>query len=280
MTLFNDGPDAFLITSRRGTRGNGSGNSGNGIPNEIHQENLSRVASMSASEIAEAQEEIRATLSSSAIETLMRRARDKRRGPAAEDKNGSGQGGGGVGNHIVGSDPASIGDARGLPKRNTLLPSGSRIGTVAGKDTPGIAKDAGRGSNRKTPVACEAPAQIAFADSAAVVDSPSSVEPLGGPTCAQRVATAAGGVGSEQALQAALQMLPSEERAKSAWTLSDGVLTQGGVATGGDGKEARVDLDGELVVMTAEGITEALYHHGDDPEKAGYTPSELVRLAR
>lgn len=283
--------DAFLTTSRRGTRGSDSGggnrvNSGDGIPYEIHQENLSRVASMSASEIAEAQQEIRATLSSSAIETLMRRARDKRRGRATMDKDGSGEGGGQVGNHIVGSDLASTGDARGVPKRDILLPSGSRIGAVAGGVTPGIGKDAGRGSDRETPVSCEAPAQNASADSAAVidpapiVDSLASVELLGGPTCAQRVATAAGGVGSEQALQAALQMLPSEERAKSAWTLSDGALTQGGAAGRRGGQEARVDLDGELVMVAVEGMSEALHHHGDDPEKAGYTPSELVRLAR
>lgn len=235
---------------------------------------------MSTSEITEAQQEIRATLSSSAIETLMRRARDKQRGPATKDMNGSDQGGGRVGNHIVGSDLASTGDGRGVPKRNTCLPSASRIVAVTGGDTPGIEEDAGRGSDRKTPVACEAPVQNVLADSADVFDSPSSVEPLGGPTYAQRAATAAGGVGSEQALQAALQMLPSEERAKSAWTLSDDALTQGGVARGGGGKEARVDLDGELVVMTAEGINEALHHHGDDPGKAGYTPSELIRLAR
>ncbi|CAN0361551.1 unnamed protein product, partial [Ectocarpus sp. 13 AM-2016] len=58
----------------------------------------------------------------------------------------------------------------------------------------------------------------------------------------------------------------------------------------GAGDEARVALDGAVVVCTRDGDggsardggegLEALHHHGDDPDKAGYTPSELVRLAR
>ncbi|CAN0412029.1 unnamed protein product, partial [Ectocarpus fasciculatus] len=118
----------------------------------------------------------------------------------------------------------------------------------------------------------------------------------GAPTGAQRAATAAGGINSEEALEAALLTLPPEERAKSRWTLAAGVTTAAAGGPGdtggrGGGDEARVDLDGAVVVVPAgdggggsardggEGL-EALHHHGDDPDKAGYTPSELVRLAR
>ncbi|CBN79269.1 Protein of unknown function [Ectocarpus siliculosus] len=123
-----------------------------------------------------------------------------------------------------------------------------------------------------------------------------------------RAATAAGGIDSEEALEAALLTLPPEERAKSRWTLTvsgDAAVTTaaaaavvataaaggpGGTGGRGGGDEARVDLDGAVVVLAGDGGggsasdggegLEALHHHGDDPDKAGYTPSELVRLAR
>lgn len=106
----------------------------------------------------------------------------------------------------------------------------------------------------------------------------------GAPTRAQRAATAAGGINSQQTLAAAVASLPHAERAKLSWTSSigDPITTEGGT---NEGAVVRVDLDGKPIAPAefGEGHVEAateLYHHGDDPGRAGYTPTELLRLTR
>ncbi len=248
-------------TSSGGGGGGSSLGTGGGIPGDIHEENLSRVSAMTQEEIAEAQQEIRAALSPEALEMLMRR----------------GRGGGG---RVKGAA------ARAAPAAAPAAAEIKEDKQVAGVPGPpaGVA-----GATSTAAAACATRAAAAASAAAAATAGPPKAT-SGAPTGAQRAATAAGGVDSEEALEAALLTLPPEERAKSSWTLSAAdAAAPPAAASGGGGQgrgEARVDLDGAAVPAAAEAEATggegsgALHHHGDDPEKAGYTPSELVRLAR
>lgn len=247
-------------------RAGGGGRQASGIPSDIHQENLSRVSAMSPEEIAEAQQEIRAALPPGALEMLMRRGRGQKGG---------------------GKRPAA--ETTTKPAATTEHPAGA-----AATALPAAATAAAR-ANPAADSTTTVDASAAAASAAVGYDGGGAVHKTtsGAPTGAQRLATAVGGVDSEEALEAALLTLPPEERAKSSWTLNDGnaaVTAVGGVTGGAGGGgarqggrgEARVDLDGAVVAATGAGAEGrwALHHHGEEPDKAGYTPSELVRLAR
>ncbi|CAM9864397.1 unnamed protein product [Scytosiphon promiscuus] len=267
-----DPPKIVAGSKRAGGRGGGSdggGRKGRGIPGDIHEENLSRVSAMSPDEIAEAQQEIRAALPQGALEMLMRRGR-------------------GAGGRSQGAAAAAAAVTAGGEDKHK--------GDSNGVDSPKTAPTA-----TATATATTAPddAETTIAGAAAGGAGAAQSTTRGAPTGAQRAATAAGGIGSEEALEAALLTLPPEERAKSSWTLGedDGDAETGeaygaggGQGRGRRGTEARVDLDGVVVPTVPAAVgggggeegrgRGALHHHGDDPGEAGYTPSELVRLAR
>ncbi|CAN0050888.1 unnamed protein product, partial [Hapterophycus canaliculatus] len=254
----------------------GGGGGGGGIPGDIHEENLSRVSAMSPDEIAEAQQEIRAALPPGALEMLMRRGR------------GGGRQTQGVAATVVAATAAAV---------------------TAEEEVEHKRGSNGVDSSRTTPTATATAANTTVSNATIAGATATESTASGAPTGAQRAATAAGGIGSEEALEAALLTLPPEERAKSSWTLDGDVKMaqasggsgsgSGGSGSGGGGggrgkrgREARVDLDGVVVPPAPapapagggageeERGREALHHHGDDPGEAGYTPSEMVRLAR
>ena len=246
-------------------RAGGGGRQASGIPSDIHQENLSRVSAMSPEEIAEAQQEIRAALPPGALEMLMRRGRGQKGG---------------------GKRPAA--ETTTKPAATTEHPAGAAATALPAAATAAARANPAADSTTTVDASAAAAAAVGYDGGGAVHKTTS-----GAPTGAQRLATAVGGVDSEEALEAALLTLPPEERAKSSWTLNDGdaAVTAVAGATGGAGGggarqggrgEARVDLDGAVVAATGAGAEGrgALHHHGEEPDKAGYTPSELVRLAR
>lgn len=297
-------------------------NSRGGIPADIHEENLSRVSSMSPREVEEAQQEIRATLTPADIEMLMRRGRakakgrprvadgaDGRAGPSAqasnrpllattEEETAAHEG-------RSEKDTATITESMSPEEKNPVdsiaRDSGATAKAAGVLTAGGVMTDnqAAEESQAVPPtLQCDkAPSNGGGFGPAAGVAIENGLGGgrglAGGPTGAQRAATAAGGIDSEEALAAALLLLPREERAKSSWTLGVGGTEIADEEEGGRGgvdEVARVDLEGVPVVRNAapggEGrekeatSSSALYHHGDDPGKAGYTPAELVRLTR
>ncbi|KAI9982904.1 hypothetical protein PInf_006704 [Phytophthora infestans] len=97
-------------------------------------------------------------------------------------------------------------------------------------------------------------------------------------------------VKTEQELKEQAKLLSVEERAKLDWTQTSKKSKK--PATGHSKKIARpvaedatlerFDLDGKSLQKTdAElPVHSGLFHHGDDPEAAGYTVPELLHLAR
>ncbi|RLN71704.1 hypothetical protein BBJ29_006688 [Phytophthora kernoviae] len=97
---------------------------------------------------------------------------------------------------------------------------------------------------------------------------------------------------TEEELRAQAQQLPPEERAKLDWTQSTQEKKNGKSAAATSKKikrpaveEAtleRFDLDGQVLQATDTGVPlhSGLFHHGDDPDSAGYTLPELLHLAR
>lgn len=285
------------------------------ILGDIHEENLSRVSAMSADEVAEAQQEIRSALSPAALEMFMRRGRAKEskavlgggKGEERERRAVPAAGAAGGGAEAAGSGMIGVGVVEGGERSS----SGRETRRITGG-----ADETDRGSSKEDDEEGGGEEMLAETDGIVLVgrggggvneedrQHGSSVVVRGGlaagakepdlrtgaPTGAQRAATAVGGVDSEEALEAALRSLPPDERAKSSWTLSGSVDAADGGGQGGGRGEARVDLDGAVVVGATEGDGEllvrdgrdgrALHHHGDDPGEAGYTPSELLQLAR
>lgn len=307
----NSRADPSAATHTANTRlrnSSGRNNSPGGVQEDIHQENLARVLSMSPQEVEEAQQEIFSTLSPASLDLLRRRGRAQ--------ATGSNPSGGR--NRCVGAATAG-GNGDGDPQTGEIIgaPSSVRGVTVTAGDSlcESDAPDVVQTPASALPITSDDDTMAAagHTDRKSRDDPPSDIwrssaaGPAGGaPTGAQRAATRAGGIDSEESLAAALQYLPWEERVKSSWTVSVSEAgtrndDQGG-GGGGFGKEVvRVDLDGvpvgsgvvvsagaggqgpgkdEEVVMAAAATAMALYHHGDDPEKPGYTPTELIRLAR
>ncbi|GMF37637.1 unnamed protein product [Phytophthora fragariaefolia] len=97
-------------------------------------------------------------------------------------------------------------------------------------------------------------------------------------------------VETEQQLQQQAELLPPEERAKLDWTQSAAQEKPAENArqkkvrrpAAQDATMERFDLDGRRVDATdAElPVHSGLFHHGDDPDAAGYTLPELLHLAR
>ncbi|KAL4146831.1 hypothetical protein PRNP1_010587 [Phytophthora ramorum] len=94
-------------------------------------------------------------------------------------------------------------------------------------------------------------------------------------------------VKTEEQLQEQAKLLPAEERAKLDWTqnagkekAARGKKKRRSVAE--DATLERFDLDGHVLEATdAElPVHSGLFHHGDDPNAAGYTVPELLHLAR
>ncbi|KAG7394579.1 RNA polymerase II associated protein 1 [Phytophthora boehmeriae] len=97
---------------------------------------------------------------------------------------------------------------------------------------------------------------------------------------------------TEEQLRVQAQQLPPEERAKLDWTQSTQEKKHGQNAAAPSKKlkrpameEAtleRFDLDGQVLQATDADVPvhSGLFHHGDDPESAGYTLPELLHLAR
>lgn len=238
-----------------------------GIPSDIHQENISRVSTMSADDVAEAQQEIRSALSPEAIEMLMRRGRRGRGKASGKPPEHTGKGA-----FAASAKPSGLAATEAHTERSGAVIH-SPNGACDGFDNAGdvtTEEDDGAG-----------------ASSASLGTAPDGRR--GAPTGAQRAATAAGGIDSEEALAAAVLSLPLEERIKSSWTMSGADGRGKGDNGESKGGEARVDLDGAVVrelSLDGEAGTKggnahvALHHHGEDPDKAGYTPSELVRLTR
>eukprot|EP00397_Hematodinium_sp_SG-2012_P008574 GEMP01008639.1.p1 GENE.GEMP01008639.1~~GEMP01008639.1.p1 ORF type:complete len:970 (+),score=249.02 GEMP01008639.1:46-2910(+) len=71
------------------------------------------------------------------------------------------------------------------------------------------------------------------------------------------------------------------ERKKMEWMepVMAGVEENEGVAGGGT-NVSRYDFQGNLLAPDEEGTYPALYHHGEDPHRAGYATHELLLLAR
>ncbi|EQC27424.1 hypothetical protein SDRG_14750 [Saprolegnia diclina VS20] len=84
-------------------------------------------------------------------------------------------------------------------------------------------------------------------------------------------------VSNDAELASAVQGLPDEERAKHEW------MTSLPPTTSSSSTAVRVDFDGHVLPAT-DGLLppshSGLYHHGDDPDRPGYTIEELVLLAR
>jgi len=71
--------------------------------------------------------------------------------------------------------------------------------------------------------------------------------------------------------------MDKEEPEKMAWTAD----VRGEPATSGANFSARFDLEGKLLAEDAEfAANSALFHHGEEPSRAGYTPNELLTLSR
>ena len=96
-------------------------------------------------------------------------------------------------------------------------------------------------------------------------------------------------VKTDEELQAQVELLPLEERAKLEWTQRQSGTIKDRRRSGqhqarcfADATLERFDLDGNLLEATdAElPVHSGLFHHGDDPEAAGYTVPELLHLAR
>ncbi|KAL3669399.1 hypothetical protein V7S43_005795 [Phytophthora oleae] len=96
-------------------------------------------------------------------------------------------------------------------------------------------------------------------------------------------------VKTEEELLEQAKLLPAEERAKLDWTQNtekkDGKSAQHKKIARPVAEDAtleRFDLDGKLLEATdAElPVHSGLFHHGDDPDAAGYTLPELLHLAR
>ncbi|ETP11776.1 hypothetical protein F441_12739, partial [Phytophthora nicotianae CJ01A1] len=95
-------------------------------------------------------------------------------------------------------------------------------------------------------------------------------------------------VKTEEELKEQAKLLPAEERAKLDWTQTtkkDEKVANGkkiALPVAEDATLERFDLDGKLLEATdAElPVHSGLFHHGDDPDAAGYTLPELLHLAR
>jgi len=95
-------------------------------------------------------------------------------------------------------------------------------------------------------------------------------------------------VKTEEELKQQAELLPAEERAKLDWTQSTGEkqekVPHKKIARPAAEKASleRFDLDGHVLEATdAElPVHSGLFHHGDDPDAAGYTLPELLHLAR
>ncbi|KAE9110678.1 hypothetical protein PF010_g11069 [Phytophthora fragariae] len=96
-------------------------------------------------------------------------------------------------------------------------------------------------------------------------------------------------VKTEEELKEQAKLLPAEERAKLDWTQSvkekkEKAPKRKKIArpVAEDATLERFDLDGEVLEKTdAElPVHSGLFHHGDDPNAAGYTLPELLHLAR
>ncbi|KAK1930449.1 RNA polymerase II-associated protein 1 [Phytophthora citrophthora] len=96
-------------------------------------------------------------------------------------------------------------------------------------------------------------------------------------------------VKTEEELLEQAKLLPAEERAKLDWTQStekkDGKPAQHKKIARPVAEDAtleRFDLDGKLLEATGAELPvhSGLFHHGDDPDAAGYTLPELLHLAR
>lgn len=307
---------------------------GEGTHEDIHHENLARVSSMSLEEVEEAQAEIFSTFSAASLDILRRRGRAQATGSYSSGGRSHGHGDGEAGGTggakgqtgsptDAPSSPASLSKQRDTDASSALIAAATlRPNSVNGTDNAQVVPMAtapremasnteDSNTDKVTREDEHTPAADATAGRTNNTGGNGDGEPddvcrrsVGGaPTGAQRAATLAGGVDSEEGLAAALKSLPQEERAKSSWMMSSTAATgdagEGGEGGGGDvvaecvadgGSDCpreelvvRVDLDGVPVEGAEEasaGVTSALYHHGDEPGKAGYTPAELVRLAR
>lgn len=233
------------------------------------------MSAMSSEEIEEAQREIHASLSSDTIEMLMRRGRAKTATPGLAEHSAASAG-------FLDGDSAVPRSASGPSQAGgTGHPNDARAVTVV-EGAPNI--DDGNAAD-----AMRRPPDKGGGGNPGTGGERSGEEGAlsGAPTRAQQRATAAGGIDSEEGLAKAIASLPQDERAKSLWASNAGDAPVGDGFQGDDGSEpaygasvgvVRVDLDGNPVESTASG--EGLHHHGDDPDKAGYTPPELLRLAR
>lgn len=100
-------------------------------------------------------------------------------------------------------------------------------------------------------------------------------------------------ISTEEELQETAQLLPPEERAKHEWMQP--VSSQDGEKTRSKRKSPKVarptqqsveptlerfDFDGNVVTASNLPAHSGLYHHGDEPDAAGYTMVELLHLAR
>ncbi|CAI5700652.1 hypothetical protein KXD40_005329 [Peronospora effusa] len=96
-------------------------------------------------------------------------------------------------------------------------------------------------------------------------------------------------VKTEEELKQQVELLPEEERAKLEWTQSTKETTKKfergkkvARPMAEDATLERFDLDGKVLAATDLDLPKhsGLFHHGDDPDAAGYTLPELLHLAR
>ncbi|KDO18923.1 hypothetical protein SPRG_15765 [Saprolegnia parasitica CBS 223.65] len=88
-------------------------------------------------------------------------------------------------------------------------------------------------------------------------------------------------ISNDAELASAVQSLPDEERAKHEWMTSLPPTTSS--SSSSSSTAVRVDFNGLVLPATDELLPPShsgLYHHGDDPDRPGYTIEELLLLAR
>lgn len=208
---------------------------------EIDRSNRARLQEMSVDEIRQAQQELMASLDPELIEKLMRKKTPKHKATKKASDASS----------ALGGDTRRLG-------------AGTGVGIVAGKT---IVKD-DEAPRQQTPPA--APIDLAK-------------------------------IQSEDELREQARLLPPEERAKHEWmqSPSTGSAAAGSASakSAGDNKTKtrkeklqatteRFDFNGERISSSdmedqpSIPAHSGLFHHGDEPDAAGYTMGELIHLAR
>lgn len=212
---------------------------------EIDRSNRAQLAEMSTSEIRQAQQDLLASLDPVLVEKLMKRKKEP----------------------VTTAKTSTV--ARAINTKRSLTTSGTGVSVVAGKT---VVVDDDEEEDKTT---------------AGVGHTTGSLPP---PPPARPLDLSK--IQSEDDLRTHAQLLPPDERAKHEWMQSPSSRSSsraGGATTKTRPTKhvattERFDFDGEYLEtgrqQDAIPTHSGLFHHGDEPEAAGYTMGELVHLAR